>query len=113
MGNNFAVLRFSPKYAIIISTGIVAQLVRALPCHGRGREFESRRFRHYIKISPKGNENIIRRFNRKVLQSGMMPLKKSQMRFSKPISKRERRLKAIIREARKAEKTERIKLGLK
>ena len=59
------------------------------------------------------NENIIRRFNRKVLQSGMMPLKKSQMRFSKPISKRERRLKAIIREARKAEKTERIKLGLK
>lgn len=26
--------------------GIVAQLVRALPCHGRGREFESRRFRH-------------------------------------------------------------------
>jgi hypothetical protein len=43
----------------------------------------------------------------------MMPLKKSQMRFSKPMSKRERRLKAIIRETRKAEKTERIKLGLK
>ena len=70
-----------------------------------------------IKVTRKdqgeANENIIRRFNRKVLQSGMMPLKKSQMRFSKPISKRERRLKAIIREARKAEKTERIKLGLK
>ena len=62
-----------------------------------------------IKVTRKdqgeANENIIRRFNRKVLQSGMMPLKKSQMRFSKPISKRERRLKAIIREARKAEKT--------
>ena len=129
--------------------GIVAQLVRALPCHGRGREFESRRIRQYlqnkrpkrsflfagqllllfslardiihpsmaIKVTRKdqgeANENIIRRFNRKVLQSGIMPLKKSQMRFSKPISKRERRLKAIIREARKAEKTERIKLGLK
>ena len=108
-------------------------MVRALPCHGRGREFESRRIRHFlllffylcaiilpnmaIKVTRKdqgeANENIIRRFNRKVLQSGMMPLKKSQMRFSKPISKRERRLKAIIREARKAEKTERIKLGLK
>ena len=70
-----------------------------------------------IKVTRKdqgeANENIIRRFNRKVLQSGIMPLKKSQMRFSKPISKRERRAKAIIREARKAEKTERIKLGLK
>ena len=70
-----------------------------------------------IKVTRKdqgeANENIIRRFNRKDLKSGMMPLKKSQMRFSKPISKRERRVKAIIREARKAEKTERIKLGLK
>ncbi len=28
--------------------GCVAQLVRALPCHGRGHEFESRRVRHYI-----------------------------------------------------------------
>lgn len=70
-----------------------------------------------IKVTRKdqgeANENIIRRFNRRVLQSGMMPLKKSQMRFTKPMSKRERRLKAIIREARKAEKAERIKLGLK
>ena len=70
-----------------------------------------------IKVTRKdqgeANENVIRRFNRKVLQSGIMPLKKSQMRFSKPMSKRERRIKAIIREARKAEKTERIKLGLK
>ena len=58
-----------------------------------------------IKVTRKdqgeANENIIRRFNRKVLQSGMMPLKKSQMRFAKPMSKRERRAKAIIREARK------------
>ena len=70
-----------------------------------------------IKVTRKdqneAHENIIRRFNRKVLQSGMMPLAKSQLRFSKPISKRERRRKAILRDIRKAEKTERIKLGLK
>ena len=70
-----------------------------------------------IKVTRKdqgeANENIIRRFNRKVLQSGILPLAKSQMRFEKPISKRERRKKAILREIRKAEKAERIKLGLK
>ena len=70
-----------------------------------------------IKVTRKdqseANENIIRRFNRKVLQSGIMPLAKSQLRFNKPISKRERRNRAIIREIRKAEKTERIKLGLR
>ncbi len=70
-----------------------------------------------IKVTRKdqseANENIIRRFNRKVLQSGIMPLAKSQTRFSKPVSKRERRKKAILREIRKAEKNERIKLGLK
>lgn len=70
-----------------------------------------------IKVTRKdqseANENIIRRFNRKVLQSGMMPIKKSQLRFAKPISKRERRNKAIIREMRKAEKAEKIKLGLR
>lgn len=70
-----------------------------------------------IKVTRKdqneANENIIRRFNRRVLQSGLLPLAKSQMRFSKPISKRERRAKAILRDIRKAEKTERIKLGLR
>lgn len=65
------------------------------------------------KDQGEANENIIRRFNRKVLQSGVVPLAKSQMRFSKPISKRERREKAILRERRRAEKTERIKLGLR
>ena len=70
-----------------------------------------------IKVTRKdqseANENVIRRFNRKVLQSGVMPLAKSQLRFSKPMSKRERRVKAILREARRAEKTEKIKRGLR
>ena len=70
-----------------------------------------------IKVTRKdekeANENIIRRFNRKVLQSGVMGTAKENMRFSKPISKRERRLKAILRDKRKAEKAERMKLGLK
>ncbi|MDO5481053.1 MAG: 30S ribosomal protein S21 [Candidatus Saccharibacteria bacterium] len=70
-----------------------------------------------VKVTRKdqgeANENIIRRFNRKVLQSGVVPLAKSQMRFSKPMSKRERRQRAIIREIRRAEKTEKIKLGLR
>jgi ribosomal protein S21 len=70
-----------------------------------------------IKVTRKdekeANENIIRRFNRKVLQSGVLATAKENLRFSKPISKRERRLKAILREKRKAEKAERMKLGLK
>ena len=70
-----------------------------------------------IKVTRKdekeANENIIRRFNRKVLQSGVMATAKENMRFSKPISKRERRLKAILRDKRKVEKAERMKLGLK
>lgn len=65
------------------------------------------------KDQNEANENLIRRFNRRVLQSGVLPLAKSQLRFSKPISKRERRAKAIVREIRKAEKAERMKLGLK
>ena len=65
------------------------------------------------KDQSEANENIIRRFNRKVLQSGVMATAKEGMRFSKPISKRERRVKAILRDKRKAEKAERMKLGLK
>lgn len=65
------------------------------------------------KDQSEANENIVRRFNRKVLQSGVMATAKEGMRFTKPISKRERRARAILREQRKAEKTERMKLGLK
>jgi ribosomal protein S21 len=65
------------------------------------------------KDNSEANENIVRRFNRKVVQSGVLATAKAAMRFTKPISKRERRKKAILRDQRRAEKIERIKLGLR
>ena len=65
------------------------------------------------KDEREANENIIRRFNRKVLQSGVLAEAKACMRFEKPISKTERRKKAIIRRERRAEKTAKMRLGLR
>src|SRR5438552_15220412 len=38
-------------------SGDVVQLVRTLPCHGRGREFESRRPRHSLQPITVAREN--------------------------------------------------------
>ncbi len=65
------------------------------------------------KDRKEANENIIRRFNRKVLQSGVLASAKASMRFSKEISKTERRKSAIIRRARKEEKTQKMRLGVR
>ncbi len=65
------------------------------------------------KDEREANENIIRRFNRKVLQSGVLAEAKASMRFSKDISKAERRVKAIIRKERKADKLAKARLGLR
>lgn len=65
------------------------------------------------KDSNEANENLIRRFNRKVLQSGVLAAAKSVQRFSKPISKVERRKKAIIRRSRKNDKLQRTRLGIR
>lgn len=65
------------------------------------------------KDSNEANENLIRRFNRKVLQSGVLSAAKATQRFSKPISKTERRKKAIIRRQRKADKLAKSRLGLR
>jgi len=56
-------------------------------------------------------ENLLRRFNRKVQQSGSLAVVKSKQYFEKPLSKRERRLKAIVRNERRALKFKRTKLG--
>ena len=63
------------------------------------------------KDDREANENLIRRFNRKVMQSGVLATAKIGQRFAKPISKTERRKKAIIRKERKLEKMKRIRLG--
>ena len=65
------------------------------------------------KDQKEANENIIRRFNRRVLQSGVLANAKIAMRFEKPISKTERRKKAIIRRERRADKVAKMKLGLR
>lgn len=65
------------------------------------------------KDGNEANENLIRRFNRKVLQSGVLATVKATQRFAKPISKVERRKKAVIRRARKADKLNKARLGLR
>ena len=65
------------------------------------------------KDSKESAENLLRRFNRKVQQSGVLAVAKEGQFFEKPLSKPERRKKAIIRQARKAIKVKRLKLGLK
>lgn len=63
------------------------------------------------KDSKESLENLLRRFNRKVQQSGVIISAKQAQYFEKPTSKRDRRTKAIIRRERKAVKLQKIKLG--
>ena len=65
------------------------------------------------KDDKEANENIIRRFNRKVVQSGVLSAKKASLRFEKPISKAERRRNAIVSKQRRAEKLAKIKMGIR
>lgn len=63
------------------------------------------------KDSKESLENLLRRFNRKVQQSGSLAVVKQSQYFEKPVSKRERRQKAIIRKERKAVKIRRLSLA--
>jgi ribosomal protein S21 len=65
------------------------------------------------KDAKESTESLIRRFSRKVQQSGVLVKVKQVQYFEKPISKRDRRSKAIIRNERKALKAKRAKLGLR
>ena len=57
-------------------------------------------------------ENLIRRFNKKVQQSGVLGVARRKKYFEKPISKREAREIAILKSARKVIKTRQM-LGIK
>ena len=63
------------------------------------------------KDSKESVENLLRRFSRKVQQSGVLAVAKQRQTFEKPLSKTERRQKAIIRQERKAAKTKKMRLG--
>lgn len=63
------------------------------------------------KDSKESVENLLRRFSRKVQQSGVLAEAKTNQYFEKPIGKRERRLKAIVRQERKEAKAKKLKLG--
>lgn len=63
------------------------------------------------KDSKESTENMLRRFTRKVQQSGVIASAKQVQYFEKPISKRDRRLKAIVRRQRKADKVKKLKLS--
>lgn len=65
------------------------------------------------KDEREANENIIRRFNRKVLQSGRLARAKAMMRFAKDESKGDRRKKAILRRIRKEDKLAKARLGIR
>jgi ribosomal protein S21 len=63
------------------------------------------------KDSKESVENLLRRFNRKVQQAGVLSAAKSNQYFEKPLSKRDRRSRAIVRNERKAAKIKKLKLG--
>lgn len=65
------------------------------------------------KDSKESIENVLRRFTRKVQQSGVITKAKQAQFFEKPTSKRDRRKKAILRRERKSQKLKKIKLGQK
>ncbi len=63
------------------------------------------------KDSKESTENLMRRFGRKVQQSGVLAEAKTGQYFEKPLSKRDRRTKAIIRRERKIIKVKKLRLG--
>ena len=63
------------------------------------------------KDSKESIENMLRRFNRKVQQSGVLASAKQGQYFEKPTSKRDRRQKAIVRRERKLTKAKKLQLG--
>lgn len=62
------------------------------------------------KDSRESVENLLRRFNRKVQQAGVLARAKQVQYFEKPPTRRKRRQMAIVRRERKAAKIKKLKL---
>jgi len=56
-------------------------------------------------------ENLLRRFNRKVQQNGVLAIARKKMHFQKPLSKTEQREIAIRKRARKEAKLKQLIRG--
>lgn len=65
------------------------------------------------KDSRESAENLLRRFTRKVQQSGLVAVVKHGQYFEREKSKRDRRIRAIKRQEQRAQKLKRLKLGQK
>lgn len=65
-----------------------------------------------IKKDDESAENLVRRFNKKVIQSGILATARKKKYFEKPVSKREAREIAIRKRIRKEAKTREL-LGIK
>ena len=61
------------------------------------------------KDSKEASEGMFRRFTRKVQQSGVLAQAKQNQYFERPVSKRDRRSRAIVRNERKSTKLKRLK----
>jgi ribosomal protein S21 len=62
------------------------------------------------KDSKESVENMVRRFSRKVQQSGVLARAKQGQYFQRSMSKPDRRRRAIVRKERKAEKVRMMRL---
>ncbi len=65
-----------------------------------------------VRKDDESTESLIRRFNKKVNQSGVLSVARKKKYFEKPISKREAREIAIRKRVRKEQKTREL-LGIK
>lgn len=61
------------------------------------------------KDPKESTENLLRRFTRKVQQSGVLAVAKQSQYFEKPMSKPDRRSRAIIRKERRLLKVKQYK----
>lgn len=63
------------------------------------------------KDDNEGLDSLVRRFNRKVQQSGSLAVAKRKQYYEKPMSKKQRREAALAKQARRNTKIRKMYLG--